>query len=243
MYKVFLAIRALLFYSGYVVLTLWFCITGVLLFKFFPYPIRSRYILCWNVCTIYWARFILGLKFVIHGKEHLPSHQAYVVLSKHQSQWETYFLQYFLAPVSIVLKKELLDVPVFGWGLALVDPIAIDRSSPKQALKKIQSDGVAMIEQGRNVLIFPEGTRIDPGQTSNYARGGANIAVASQAPIVPIAHNAGVYWPADKFLKYPGTIHIVIGEPINTLDKTSRDVNEQAKQWIENEVAKLPSER
>ena len=142
-----------------------------------------------------------------------------------------------------MLKKELLKVPVFGWGLALVEPIAIDRSNPKQALKKIQTDGVATIAKGRNVLIFPEGTRINPGQTSNYARGGANIAVAAQAPIIPIAHNAGVYWPADKFLKYPGTIHIVIGQPIDTTDKTSREVNDLAKQWIESEVAKLPNQR
>ncbi|WP_339671171.1 lysophospholipid acyltransferase family protein [Dasania marina] len=243
MRNLFLALRASLFYTGYALLTIWFCGTGVLFFKFLPYNIRSRYILGWNVCTIYWARCVLGLKFVIHGRENLPNNQSYVALSKHQSQWETYFLQYFLAPVCIVLKKELLKVPVFGWGLALVEPIAIDRSNPKQALKKIQTDGVATIAKGRNVLIFPEGTRINPGQTSNYARGGANIAVAAQAPIIPIAHNAGVYWPADKFLKYPGTIHIVIGQPIDTTDKTSREVNDLAKQWIESEVAKLPNQR
>lgn len=243
MRKLFLGLRAFLFYTGYALLTIWFCSSGVLLFKFLPYPIRSHYILGWNKCTILWARWVLGLKFTIIGQENLPKHRAYVALSKHQSQWETYFLQYFLAPVCIVLKKELLKIPVFGWGLAMVEPIAIDRSNPKQALKKIQSDGVAMIAQGRNVLIFPEGTRIDPGHTGNYARGGANIAVAAEAPVVPIAHNAGVYWPADKFLKYPGTITIVIGQPIETSGKSSREVNDLAKQWIESEVAKLPSQR
>ena len=234
------AIRALLFYVGYALLTLWFCITGVILFKFFPYKIRANYIIGWNYCTVFWAKITCGLNYHIVGRENLPKDRPYVALSKHQSQWETYFLLYFLKPVSIVLKQELLNVPVFGWGLGMVDPIAIDRGNPKQALKKIQTDGVAKIAQGRNVLIFPEGTRVPVGQNGNFARGGANIAVESGAPVIPIAHNAGVYWPSDKFLKHPGTIHIVVGEPIETKGKTSREVNEQAKAWIEEQVANMP---
>ena len=239
-YTFFLALRSSLFYLGYVVLTLWFCFTGVLFFKFLPYRIRAPYILGWNYCTVFWAKLTCGLNYQITGLENLPTDRPFVALSKHQSQWETFFLLYFLKPVSIVLKQELLSVPVFGWGLGMVDPIAIDRSNPKQALKKIQSDGVDKIQQNRNVLIFPEGTRTPPGQAGNYARGGANIAVASNAPIIPIAHNAGVYWPSDRFIKYPGTIQIVVGKPIETTDKTSREVNEQAKTWIEQEVAKMP---
>jgi 1-acyl-sn-glycerol-3-phosphate acyltransferase len=224
-------------------MSLWICGTGVLFFKFAPYPIRSCYILYWNHFTIFWAKAVCGLNFEIIGAENLPKDRAYVALSKHQSQWETFFLLYFLAPVSIVLKQELLNVPIFGWGLSMVDPIAIDRSNPKQALKKIQTDGINKIAQGRNVLIFPEGTRTVVGQIGNYARGGANIAVKSQAPVIPISHNAGVFWPSDGFLKYPGTIRIVIGEPIETNDKTSREVNELAKNWIEQEAAKLPLNR
>ena len=132
-------------------------------------------------------------------------------------------------------------MPVFGWGLKLTDPIAIDRGNPKKALKDIQQQGVASIESGISVLIFPEGTRINSGDTGKYARGGANIAISSTAPIVPIAHNAGVFWPADRFIKMPGTITVVIGKPIESIGKTSRELTLEAQNWIEKTVANLPT--
>ena len=235
-----LGLRALFFYAGYALLVIFFSVTGVLFFSFLPYRIRSNYIFLWNRCTVLWARIICGLKFEVIGKENLPKGQAFVALAKHQSQWETFFLQYYLAPAKIVLKKELLKMPVFGWGLKLTDPIAIDRGNPKKALKDIQQQGVASIESGISVLIFPEGTRMNPGTVGKYARGGANIAVGSGADIVPIAHNAGVFWPADRFLKQPGKITVVIGKPIKSEGKSSRELNAEAQQWIEAEVNKLP---
>jgi 1-acyl-sn-glycerol-3-phosphate acyltransferase len=240
MTTLFLGLRATIFYIGYALLVIFFSTTGVIFFSLLPYKIRSNYIFLWNRCTVLWARIICGLKFEVIGKENLPQGQAYVALAKHQSQWETFFLQYFLAPAKIVLKKELLKMPVFGWGLKLTDPIAIDRGNPKKALKDIQQQGVASIESGISVLIFPEGTRMNPGTQGKYARGGANIAVGSGAAIVPIAHNAGVFWPADKFIKKPGTITVVIGKPIESEDKNSRELNELAQNWIEETVASLP---
>jgi len=237
--NLFLALRALTFYMGYVLLVIFFSVTGVLFFSFLPYPIRSNYIFRWNRYTVAWAKLVCGLRFEVIGEENLPKNQAFVALAKHQSQWETFFLQYYLAPARLVLKKELLSIPVFGWGLKLTDPIAIDRSDPRKALKQIQKQGVESIEGNVSVLIFPEGTRIKPGKVGKYARGGANIAIESGAPIVPVALNAGLFWPSDKFLKYPGTITVVIGKPITSVDKNSRELTAEAQEWIEGEMEKL----
>lgn len=233
-----LALRALLFYIGFALTIIWFGTTGILFFSFLPYAIRSRYVLCWNRFIIFWLRCTCGLKVTVVGAENLPV-TPYVALSKHQSSWETFFLQDFLAPVSIVLKRELLNLPFFGWGLRLTDPIAIDRGSPKQALKQTLEQGKNQIANNISVLIFPEGTRSKTGAEVKYARGGANIAVASGAPAVPIAHNGGEFWPSGGFLKYPGTITVKIGKPISSTENDSRQITEQAKEWIESEVEKM----
>ena len=233
-----LGLRALLFYLGYVPLIGWFGGTGLLFFYFLPYPIRSAYILTWNRCAVHWLKWTCGVKFQVIGAENLPA-APYVALCKHKSQWETYFLQYYLRPVSIILKRELLRLPFFGWGLLLTKPIAIDRDNPKQALKQTLEQGQARLAENISILVFPEGTRKSTARDPKYARGGANIAVASGVPVVPIAHNAGEFWPADKFIKYPGTITVKIGEPIDSSTNNSREITEMAKQWIETEVAAM----
>jgi 1-acyl-sn-glycerol-3-phosphate acyltransferase len=215
-----------------------FSSTGILFFSFLPYRIRSNYILLWNRFSVLWGTWTCGVRFEVIGLENLPD-TAYVALSKHQSQWETFFLQYYLAPVCIVLKRELLNIPFFGWGLRLTDPIAINRDNPKQALKQTLEKGQHRLETNRSVLIFPEGTRTRPGKEAKYARGGANMAVAAGVPVVPIALNAGEFWPAGRFLKFPGTITVKIGKPIFSTELTSREITEQAKEWIETEVAKM----
>lgn len=235
---ILLALRALLFYIGYALTIVWFGITGVLFFSFLPYAIRSRYALLWNRLIIFWLRWTCGLKVKVDGAENLPT-TPYVALSKHQSSWETFFLQRFLAPISTVLKKELLSLPFFGWGLRLTDPIAIDRGSPKQALKQMREQGKNQLAKNISVLVFPEGTRRQTGPEVKYARGGASLAVASGAPAVPIAHNSGEYWPSGRFIKYPGTITIKIGKPISSIENDSRQITEQAKAWIESEVEKM----
>ena len=235
---ILLALRALFFYLGFALTIIWFSTTGMLFFSFLPHAIRSNYVLCWNRFVVFWLRITCGLKVEVIGAENLPA-TPYVALAKHQSSWETYFLQQFLAPVSIVLKRELLNLPFFGWGLRLTDPIAIDRGSPKQALKQTLEKGKARIASNISVLIFPEGTRNKAGAEVKYARGGANIAVASEVPAVPIAHNGGEFWPSGGFLKYPGTITVKIGKPISSVEYDSREITEQAKVWIEAEVEKM----
>jgi 1-acyl-sn-glycerol-3-phosphate acyltransferase len=234
----FLGIRASLFYFGYFLSIVWFSITGIVFFSFFPYSFRSRYILNWNRFTIFWLKLTCGLSVEVIGEENLPK-KAYVALSKHQSQWETYFLQYYLAPVSIVLKRELLNIPIFGWGLRLTDPIAIDRGSPKKALKQTLVQGKKQLDNNISVLIFPEGTRTRLDQEVRYARGGANIAIAAQVPVIPIALNAGEFWPSDKFIKYPGKITVKIGAPISSTEFDSREITERARLWIEAEIEKM----
>ena len=234
-----LGLRASLFYIGYIILILWFSTTGSLFFSFLPYRIRSRYVMGWNRCTIIWARWTCGIQINIIGKENLPS-TPYVALAKHQSQWETYFLQYFLAPVCIVLKKELMSIPFFGWGLRLSEPIAINRANPKQAVRQSLEQGKNRLSRGISVLVFPEGTRTETGKAGKYARGGANIAIAAgNVPIIPIALNAGEFWPSRSFIKYPGTITVAIGKPIATSSANSREITEQARIWIEDQVAHL----
>lgn len=236
---VFLGIRAFIFYAGFTLSVIFISLTGIVLLSYTSYRLRSKYMVQWNRFIMFWLRVTCGVKVDIIGRENLPE-EAFVALSKHQSQWETYFLQYFLWPVSIVLKRELLKMPFFGWGLKLTDPIAIDRGSPKLALKQTLQQGKDRLLKGVSVLIFPEGTRTEPGTKSKYARGGANIAIAAGAPIVPIALNAGEFWPADKYLKFPGTITVKIGKPIATNEGSdSRVITEQAQQWIEEEVEKM----
>lgn len=237
-YKTFLGMRAALFYFGYSILTVWFSVTGVLFCWFLSYRVRYIYLTWWNYLVMAWLKLICNVRCEVHGRENIPPGPV-VLLSKHQSQWETFFLQVLHPPIATVLKKELLKVPFFGWGLALLEPIAIDRDNPKQALKHIMEEGQRLIAMGRSVMIFPEGTRTPIGQVGNYARSGATLACKAGVPIIPVAHNAGRCWPSKRFLKYPGVITVIIGAPIDTHEGDSRVLIETVKDWIEGEIGKM----
>ena len=176
----------------------------------------------------------------IIGLENIPS-TPFVALSNHQSSWETYFLQRTLRPVSTILKKELLKIPLFGWGLAMTKPIAIDRASPRSALRDILSQGKQRLSEGNNVLLYPEGSRMEVGNPGKYGRSGTALAIAAQVPLLPIAHNAGICWPAHRFLKRSGTIQVVIGKPISTDNANSKQLTEQVKLWIESTIDAMPN--
>lgn len=241
MNKSVLAMRAALFYFGYASLTIWFSVTGVIFCGLLPYRVRYTYLTLWNFLVMRWLSITCGVRCEVHGREHIPP-GPFVLMSKHQSEWETLFLQVLRPPIATVLKKELLRVPFFGWGLGLLEPIAIDRSNPKQALKHIMERGQQLIGLGRSIMIFPEGTRTPPGQVGNYARSGATLACKAGVPILPVAHNAGRYWPSKKFLKYPGVIQVVIGPALDTTDSDGRALTEQVKNWIEGEVARIDAD-
>ncbi len=175
------------------------------------------------------------------GLENLPNTPS-VILSKHQSAWETIAFQTIFPPQAWVLKRELLWIPFFGWGLAATRPIAIDRSQGVRALDSVVKQGIQRIEEGRWVVVFPEGTRTAPGEKGRYNPGGAMLASKAQVPVVPVAHNAGEFWPRRGFIKKPGTITVSIGPPIETKGRKAKQINAEAEAWTENEVEQLASD-
>jgi 1-acyl-sn-glycerol-3-phosphate acyltransferase len=206
----------------------------------FPLPrlVRYRIISGWSRLVVWLARALIGIRWRIEGLEHLPSRPA-IILSKHQSAWETMAFQVIFPPQVHVLKRELLWIPFFGWGLALMSPIAIDRSRGVAALRAIARRGRERLEQGFWVVVFPEGTRVRPGERRPYQLGGAWLAAASGAPVVPVAHNAGLYWPRNAFLKRPGTVTVRIGPTIESAGRDPKSVNELAEKWIEEQQKAL----
>jgi 1-acyl-sn-glycerol-3-phosphate acyltransferase len=206
----------------------------------FPLPRMARYriISGWSRLVILLARAILGIDWRVEGRENLPSRPS-VILAKHQSAWETLAFQHIFPPQVHVLKRELLWIPFFGWGLALMSPIAIDRSRGVAALRAIARRGRERLEQGFWVVVFPEGTRVAPGERRDYHVGGAWLAAASGAPIVPVAHNAGLVWPRNAFIKRPGTVTVRIGPAIDTANRDPKTVNQLAESWIEEQQKAL----
>ena len=195
---------------------------------FVTYPLsplnRYRVISGWSHIMLFLARFICGVRYCVLGTENIPKKPT-IVLSKHQSAWETLAFQKIFPPQVWVLKKELLHIPFFGWGLAMTSPIAINRSQGKAALKQIIRLGRDRLQKGLCVIIFPEGTRIDPGKKGRYGIGGAWLSTSTGVSVVPVAHNAGVLWGKNSFIKFPGTITVSIGEPIDPAGMEANELN------------------
>lgn len=214
---------------------------GLLALLAWPLPRLARYrvITLWGRFVIWLARVLLGIRYRVEGLEHLPSGSA-VILAKHQSAWETIAFQQIFPPLSFVLKRNLLYIPFFGWGLALFSPIAIDRAAGREALRQIEEQGRRRLQQGFWVLIFPEGTRMPAGEQGKYQIGGAWLAAKVGVPVVPVAHNAGEVWPKNAFLKRPGTITVRIGPPIATAGRKPAEVLAETEAWIETEMKRLP---
>jgi 1-acyl-sn-glycerol-3-phosphate acyltransferase len=194
----------------------------------------------WGRVNLWLLRWICGLDYQVEGIQHIPADNC-IVLAKHQSAWETIALRHILpGNQAWVLKQELMRIPIFGWALARARPIAIDRSAGRRAVKQLIDQGKEHLQSGRYVIIFPEGTRTAPGTRKRYGMGGALLAEKSGYPVLPIAHNAGVYWSRRSLRKYPGTVRVVIGPPIASVGRSAREILEQTETWIESEVARLP---
>lgn len=200
----------------------------------FPLPrlTRSRLISGWSRIVMHLARWILGIRWRVQGRENLPSHPS-VILSNHQSAWETIAFQVIFPTQVWLMKRELLWIPFFGWGLAMMSPISIDRQRGVAALRALARRGKERLSQGFWVVVFPEGTRMQPGKAGRFRVGGAWLATEAGAPVVPVAHNAGLVWPRNAFLKRPGTVTVRIGPAIDTAGRSAEDVNAQAKAWID----------
>jgi 1-acyl-sn-glycerol-3-phosphate acyltransferase len=230
-------IRSLLFYLGVLVITPIFSILAILLFPLNNVT-RSRIASGWAYCTLFWLKLTCNLGVSVKGLENIPKHPS-IILSKHQSAWETIALQTIFPPQIWVMKRELLMIPFLGWAFMALAAISIDRSSGREALKKLVAHGKDRLARGLWVVIFPEGTRTAPGQRGKYHIGGAWLASHTQSTVVPVAHNAGRYWRKNSFKKYPGTIQVVIGPPIETAGLKPDEVNKRVESWIEAEMLSL----
>lgn len=234
-----MVLRSVVFLLFQTALTIVWSIISLLTFPFQPIT-RYRIITTWSRIVVWLAQVICGIRYEVRGLERLPQRPS-IVLGKHQSAWETLAFQVFLPPQVWVLRRSLLRVPFFGWGLAMMSPIAIDRGAGMQALKQTLEQGRDRLAHGFWIIIFPEGTRVAPGERAKYQVGGAWLAAKTGAPIVPIAHNAGRLWRKNAFLKFPGIITVSIGEPIDPAGLKPEELNRRVEDWIESEVARLPA--
>jgi len=210
-------------------------ITALLMLSLRVFSKNAMYKLAqsWNSFSLWFLQFTCGLGYEVEGIENIPEHPGYIIFAKHQSAWETMGLQdIFKFPIAWILKRSLLWVPFFGWGLSLIKAIGINRSSGRQAIEQLKKLGRQRLEAGIKVMIFPEGTRVAPGKVGKFKIGGGVLAEYTGASIVPVAHNAGRYWHRRGLVKYPGTIKVLIGRAINTQGKTAREINREAYQWM-----------
>lgn len=230
-------LRSTLFALFQAVLTIPFSFVALATFPF-GFATRYRVITQWTRLVLGAAERICGIRCQVLGAERLPA-PPYVVLSKHQSAWETMAFQFIFPPQVWVVKRELLWLPFFGWGLAMLAPIAIDRGSGARAMRQLLEQGRDRLARGLCIVIFPEGTRVAPGASREYQPGGAWLAAKTAAPVVPVALNSGESWPRNAFLKRPGTITVSIGPVIATQGLDPEDINRKAKDWIESEVQRI----
>ncbi len=203
-----------------------------------PLPYNKRYYWTsrWNLFVVWTAKVICGIRYEVRGAENLPDAPV-ILLSKHQSAWETiFYLWYMPRPLVYVFKKELTYIPFFGWGIALLRMIPIDRSKGKDAFAQVVTQGRRRLADGQWIIMFPEGTRIAVGEAGRYKGGGARLAVETNTPVVPIAVNAGECWPKNSFIKKPGIITVSIGKPIAPDGLTAIELMQKVENWIEAEM-------
>ncbi|MFA6903385.1 MAG: lysophospholipid acyltransferase family protein [Gallionellaceae bacterium] len=230
-------IRSFIFALFQLLITPVFTLLAILSFPFHPIT-RYRIISGWALSVMWLLRVLCGIRMEVRGAENIPATPA-ILLCKHQSAWETIALQKVFPPQVWVLKRELLWLPFFGWGLAMTSPIAIKRSDGKGAVRQLLKQGKERLDMGFFVVIFPEGTRIPYGQRGKYKIGGALLSASTGVPVVPIAHNAGKLWGRNSFLKRPGVITMSIGAPINPEGLKAEEINRRAEEWIEAEVKRI----
>jgi 1-acyl-sn-glycerol-3-phosphate acyltransferase len=199
----------------------------------------------WLGWSIDGARVILGIRTRVSGAENLPigKTSAAVLLVKHQSTYETFLMPTLMPhPLAYVFKKELLQVPFFGWAMGRLDMIHIDRSQRSQAFQKVVAQGQALLDQGIWIIMFPEGTRIPRGQKGVYKSGGTRLAISTGAPVIPIAVTSAKCWPRKAFIKRPGIVDVSIGKPIPSQGRDPDELMREVEAWIEAEMHRLDPE-
>jgi 1-acyl-sn-glycerol-3-phosphate acyltransferase len=223
-------LRSTIFYFGYLGSGFLASVIACFIGPFIGLEKRLKLFALWPKFTNWYLHLTCGIKVNVIGQENLPSSPC-VIVSNHQGQWETFSMQYLFHPVCTLLKKELLYIPLWGWAMKMLHPIAINRGKPKEAIVQTLEEGSERLKRGLYVLLFPEGTRVKPGRVGKYARSGFELAKRNNVKILPLCHNSGDCWPAHKFIKKPGTINLYIGEPFFVED--SKESAEEVQQWVE----------
>jgi len=231
--------RALAFYLGYAVVTIVWASLSMLFAWALPFRARFQFVIGgWTRISLAWLRVCCGIRHTIEGRENIPARPC-IVFVKHESTWETIFVQTLFAPQATLIKRELLFIPFFGWAFWLLKPIAIDRGDARRALRALIRAGRSRLDQGIWVVLFPEGTRVPVGETRAFQVGGAALAEQSEAPVVVVAHDAGELWPAHRLIKRPGVVHVKISPPIATTGMRAKDINAAARAWMEGAMREL----
>ncbi|MEN7341908.1 MAG: lysophospholipid acyltransferase family protein [Pseudomonadota bacterium] len=232
---------------GSLVFTFWmffsvvfYAITIMLMF-WLPYRRRFAVAHSWAKMIMWSANFFCGIRYEVKGMDNLPD-EAAIFLLKHSSAYETLAEIAIFTEQAWVLKRELQWIPIFGWALRLLRPIAINRKGGRSAVSQIIEQGTALLDDGINVMIFPEGTRMRHGETRRYGMSGAALAQATGRAIIPVAHNAGKYWPRRGIIKHPGTVTFVIGKPIFVGDQDLRELNAKIQKWVEQEIVAMDNQ-
>jgi len=235
------ALRSLLFTLYQLVVTPLYALAMLLTFWLPAIP-RYRIAASWCRMNLVGAGWFCGIHARVIGAENIPrgpDARPQIVMSKHSSTWETMALTQYLPPLAYVAKKELLSIPFFGWGFALASPITIDRKAGADAMQQMVSQGRERFATGFWIVVYPEGTRIPAGTRAKYKTGGARLAMLLEAPILPVAHNAGYLWPKGRGGKRPGTLTISFGKPIEPRGRDPQAIMHEVETWIEDEVARL----
>ena len=228
-----IVIRSTIFYLGYlssgIIASFLACVIG----PFLRLEDRLKLFSQWPKFANWFLHISCGIKVEVIGKENLPTEPC-VIVSNHQGQWETYSMQYLFHPMCTLLKKELLYIPLWGWAMKMLNPIAINRNKPKEAILQTLEEGSDRLKKGMYVLLFPEGTRVKAGRVGKYARSSFELAKRNGVMVLPLCHNSGDCWPAHKFIKKPGKITLIIGEPFYVED--SKQSASDVKEWVEKKL-------
>jgi 1-acyl-sn-glycerol-3-phosphate acyltransferase len=235
-------LRAIVFHA-LLVITVGPYAIAVLLWSWLPMPRRYYLVLGWTRFAIWCGRVVCGMRYEVHGTQNLPDGPA-IILAKHQSAWETLWLTTAMPrPLCFVYKRELHWLPFFGWALATLDMIHIDRRHGRDAFAQVLEQGQRRLKQGAWIVFFPEGTRTAPGAQVHYKSGGARLALCAGVPIIPIAHNSGELWPRRAFAKLPGTITVSIGPPMAPDGASADELMQRVQDWIESEMHRIAPHR
>ena len=228
--QLLLTLRSGVFYLGYVLITVVLSTSFILLFPLLKSSGRHRIAAAWCRSILRWLKLSCGISYTVEGAENLNRCPT-VYLANHQSSFEAILFYQLIYPVSPILKRELLQIPFWGWALRLLKPVAIDRSKPREAARSLMAQGEAMLKEGNSIIIFPEGSRSEPGVVGRFSRGGTALAAAAKVPIVPIVHNSGYAWPSHRFIKLPGVVSIKVGDPIHVTDRSVKNLTHDVEQW------------